>query len=75
KKKLGFRTVMDIIPLDATLIKGSHGHLPADKNEWPVLLTKYKQELPAELQATDIFNLILDHLQTKTPVPKALEKV
>ena len=25
KKKLGFRTLMDVIPLDATLVKGSHG--------------------------------------------------
>ena len=75
KKKLGFRTVMDIIPLDATLIKGSHGHLPADKNEWPVMLTKYKSELPTELQATEIFSLILEHLQFKAPVTKALEEV
>jgi hypothetical protein len=28
KKELGFRTLMDIIPLDASLVGGSHGHLP-----------------------------------------------
>ncbi|MBC5991262.1 alkaline phosphatase family protein [Pontibacter cellulosilyticus] len=75
KKKLGFRTLMNIIPLDATLIKGSHGHLPADKNEWPLLLTKYKKDLPSELQATDVFQLILEHLQVSVPQAKALEQV
>lgn len=28
KKKLGFRTLMDVIPLDANLVKGSHGRPP-----------------------------------------------
>lgn len=38
KKKLGFRYLMDVIPLDATLVKGSHGRLPADQKDWPVLI-------------------------------------
>ena len=29
KKALGFRTLMDVIPLDATLVKGSHGRAEA----------------------------------------------
>ncbi|MER2999303.1 alkaline phosphatase family protein [Pontibacter populi] len=66
KKKLGFRTVMDVIPLDATLIRGSHGRVPEDKAEWPVLLTKQKELLPQkELQATEVFNIILQHLQAE----------
>ncbi|WP_372721469.1 alkaline phosphatase family protein, partial [Novipirellula sp.] len=32
RKKLGFRYSMDVIPLDATLVRGSHGlHPPAEK--------------------------------------------
>ena len=31
QKKLGFRYLMDVIPLDATLVKGSHGRLPDDR--------------------------------------------
>lgn len=66
KKKLGFRTVMDVIPLDATLIKGSHGRVPEDKGEWPILLTKQKDLLPQkELLATDVFEVILQHLQAE----------
>jgi hypothetical protein len=38
KKKLGFRILMDVIPLDASLVRGSHGTCPADSAEWPVLI-------------------------------------
>ncbi|MGD1894159.1 MAG: alkaline phosphatase family protein, partial [Cyclobacteriaceae bacterium] len=38
KKKLGFRYLMDVIPLDATLVKGSHGGIPASQEDWPVLI-------------------------------------
>ena len=38
KKKLGFRYLMDVIPLDATLVKGSHGRVPEDAADWPVLI-------------------------------------
>ncbi|NEM99158.1 alkaline phosphatase family protein [Pontibacter burrus] len=66
KKKLGFRTVMDVIPLDATLVKGSHGRVPEDKGEWPVLLTKNRKLVSQhELHATDVFDIILQHLQAE----------
>ena len=38
RKKLGFRGLMDVIPLDATLVKGSHGRDIVPENEQPVLL-------------------------------------
>lgn len=38
KRKLGFRALMDVIPLDASLVKGSHGACPADSADWPVLI-------------------------------------
>ena len=38
KRKLGFRTLMDVIPLDPSLVKGSHGTCPADSADWPVLI-------------------------------------
>ena len=38
RKKLGFRVLMDVISLDPSLIKGSHGVCPADRREWPVLI-------------------------------------
>jgi len=39
KKALGFRTLMDVIPLDASLVKGSHGLAPAREEEGALLLS------------------------------------
>jgi hypothetical protein len=38
RKKLGFRTVLDVVPLDPSLVRGSHGRLPDDPAEGPLLL-------------------------------------
>ena len=40
RKKLGFRTLMDVIPLDASLVKGSHGRIPDDPSKGPLLMTR-----------------------------------
>jgi predicted AlkP superfamily pyrophosphatase or phosphodiesterase len=62
QKRMGFRMLMDVIPLDTGLVRGSHGRCPADMREWPVLLTTRKELLskPA-MQAGDVFNLLRDH--------------
>lgn len=63
KKKMGFRVLMDIIPLDASLIRGSHGIVPEDVDDWPLIaannLTPNKT-----LKATDVYSVILDLLTT-----------
>jgi len=38
QKKLGLRYLMDVIPVDATLVGGSHGRLPDDPLDGPVFL-------------------------------------
>ncbi|WP_316822542.1 alkaline phosphatase family protein [Pedobacter gandavensis] len=38
KKKLGFRTVMDFIGLDARVVKGSHGRVRVPEADQPVLI-------------------------------------
>ena len=59
KKKLGFRTVLDIIPLDATLIKGSHGRIPENTKDFPVFITNNKSiHLEDTIQAIDVFELL-----------------
>jgi len=40
KKKLGFRTLLDVIPLDASLVKGSHGRDGVPQDEQPVFISK-----------------------------------
>jgi hypothetical protein len=38
RKMLGQRMLMNVIPLDATLVRGSHGRIPEDMNDWPLLI-------------------------------------
>jgi predicted AlkP superfamily pyrophosphatase or phosphodiesterase len=60
EKKLGLRMLMDVIPLDATLVKGSHGRRPADKKDWPVFITSQPEILGAkEIESTDVFQILL----------------
>ncbi len=59
QKKLGFRMLMDLIPLDASLVKGSHGRLPASTLEYPVLIASRKGILPGNtVSSTDVYNVI-----------------
>lgn len=60
KKKLGFRYLMNVIPLDATLVKGSHGRIAEDAKDHPVLITS--QAVKTDVVATDIHDIILQHL-------------
>jgi len=62
QKKLGLRMLMDVIPLDATLVKGSHGRRPADKKDWPVFITSRREFLSAkEIESTEVFQILLRH--------------
>ena len=63
KKKLGFRTVMNIIPLKANLVKGSHGRIPDDQSDYPVFITNNKGSLKQEFyKSTEVYKLITNLL-------------
>ncbi len=63
KKALGFRMLMDVIPLDAALVKGSHGRPAADDRDAPVFMTRQKDLVRAEsIESIDVHDLILEHL-------------
>jgi predicted AlkP superfamily pyrophosphatase or phosphodiesterase len=57
RRRLGFRTLMDVIPLDPSLVRGSHGACPADANDWPVLIGTGNSSPP--LDATDVHARLL----------------
>jgi predicted AlkP superfamily pyrophosphatase or phosphodiesterase len=60
QKKLGMRMLMDVIPLDATLVKGSHGRRPADKKDWPVFITERTELLDVkQIESTDVYHALL----------------
>lgn len=58
RKKLGFRILMDLIPLDPTLVKGSHGSCPRNTDEWPVLIGT--SEVAGSIEATEVHQRLLD---------------
>ncbi|HRN57274.1 MAG TPA: alkaline phosphatase family protein, partial [Agriterribacter sp.] len=57
RKKAGFRYVMDVIPLDATLVKGSHGSVLTDRSFHPVLIADQFAG-KNELLATAVYDVI-----------------
>ena len=65
QKNLGFRYLMDLIPLDASLPVGSHGAITERTEDSPVFITTEKQLIEGrdKIQATDVFDLILKALK------------
>lgn len=59
KKKLGFRYLMDVIPLDATLVKGAHGRIPESDLDKPLFVADSTINSAANIQPTEVFDLIL----------------
>lgn len=60
RKKAGLRYVMDVIPLDPSLIKGSHGRIGNSKEFHPVFIGD--GVIQDQLSATDVYGLIWDSL-------------
>jgi predicted AlkP superfamily pyrophosphatase or phosphodiesterase len=63
RKALGFRYYMDVIGLDASVVKGSHGRLPAAGNlssESPVFICSSRAIEREAIAMTDVKPLILD---------------
>ena len=58
KKKLGFRGLMDVIPLDASLVKGSHGRIPESSEDWPIFVGPGSEVKVRE--STDVYHGIRD---------------
>lgn len=64
QKKLGLRTLFDVISLDTSLVKGSHGRLPSSPDEGPLVITRQAHPFASQpLAATDVHDLILSALK------------
>ncbi len=59
-KKLGFRTMMDFIPLDANLVKGSHGQTVVDDSDKPVFISSEKTN--RNIPPTAIHNILMNQI-------------
>ena len=62
RKALGFRYLMNVIPLDASLVRGSHGRVTDRLDDGPVVLSSEKDAVDGPLEATAIRDVILSHL-------------
>ncbi len=63
KKMLGFRTLLDVVSLDDTLVKGSHGRITDDPDEGPVFITDAPDLLPeGDIQPTHFKDIVLKHI-------------
>jgi predicted AlkP superfamily pyrophosphatase or phosphodiesterase len=62
QKKLGFRTLFDVVPLDATLVHGSHGLPAADIQDRPLLIGDGPAPAESDLAMTAVHHLVLSHL-------------
>jgi predicted AlkP superfamily pyrophosphatase or phosphodiesterase len=66
QKKLGFRTLFDVVPLDARLVKGSHGLPVENAQDCPVLIGDGPVPEGAELPMTTVRDLVLQALGMET---------
>lgn len=62
RSKLGFRTLLDVIPLDASLVRGSHGRVTDDPRKGAVFLSSEPGLVPETVRATDVKEVILSHV-------------
>lgn len=62
KKKLGLRALLDVIPLDASLIKGSHGRDRVPESEQPVFIAN-KVTVSSAMEVNDAIHAMVrgDH--------------
>jgi predicted AlkP superfamily pyrophosphatase or phosphodiesterase len=63
QKKAGFRMLMDVIPLDALLVRGSHGRIPKNKVDYPVLISSEPRFTPSSpMEPTDVYHVVKRHI-------------
>jgi hypothetical protein len=54
---------MNVIPLDASMVKGSHGRVTESLDDGPLLISSQRDGVKKDtLESTDVRDVILDHL-------------
>jgi predicted AlkP superfamily pyrophosphatase or phosphodiesterase len=59
RKALGFRYLLDVIPTSSELVRGSHGRLPDDPRDGPVLISSSRAARAARIAATQVPEVML----------------
>jgi hypothetical protein len=63
RKKLGFRMLMDVIPLDPGLVQGTHGRLTNSSDMGPLMIGSNRALAADQYHMTDLKSVILRHWQ------------
>ena len=59
KKKLNLRGLLEVIPLDPGLVKGSHGRVPERAEDYPVLIAdRLAAPSSSAIKATEVYGLL-----------------
>ncbi|OFW31522.1 MAG: phosphodiesterase [Acidobacteria bacterium RIFCSPLOWO2_02_FULL_65_29] len=66
RKALGFRYLLNVVPLDATLVRGSHGRPTDSLADGPVFMSSEKGAVGEPVDATSVRDLMLAHLFDRT---------
>jgi predicted AlkP superfamily pyrophosphatase or phosphodiesterase len=63
QRRLGFRALLDVIPLDASLVRGSHGRSDGWDDHGPLLISRHPDLVGGDrLASTDVYGVMLRHL-------------
>jgi predicted AlkP superfamily pyrophosphatase or phosphodiesterase len=71
RKALGFRTLLDVVPRDGSLVRGSHGRLPDSAEEGPVLISSSRRARTSRLAMSQVPDVILETVFGAAPAPPA----
>lgn len=64
RKKLGFRTLFDVIPLDASIVRGSHGLASANPLDKPLFIGRGAEPFAGQTgPMASVFNAVLRHFE------------
>jgi predicted AlkP superfamily pyrophosphatase or phosphodiesterase len=67
KKALGFRYLLEVIPLDASLVRGSHGRITDRAEDGPVFISSEKNAVRGVMEPTSVRDAMLAHLFDQVP--------
>ena len=59
QKKLGQRMLMDVIPLNPSLVKGSHGVIPKSKENWAIIIGDIEARDDDFIDALDVHSILM----------------
>jgi predicted AlkP superfamily pyrophosphatase or phosphodiesterase len=60
RKKLGLRYLLDVVPLDPRHVRGTHGRLPAEADDAPVLISSEAAHARDRIASTEVRDLMLE---------------